>query len=101
AERVVGFAKGRYLAVAIVVDPDIEPDFRHPLRVPHRAGPRSAHLLGRAPAAIDNAQRIDELALPIGLAARLVPGKRGERRKDRAHMVLWHQRIAVSGLDAP
>jgi hypothetical protein len=39
AERIVGFAERRNAAVAIVIEPDIEPDFRHPLRMPHRAGP--------------------------------------------------------------
>ena len=101
AERIVGFAERRNLAVAVIVDADIEPDFRHPLRMSHRAGPRSAHLLRRRPAAIDDSERIDQFGFPIGLAARLVPGERGERGKHRAHVVLLHQRIAKGGFDAP
>src|SRR5215218_9046014 len=39
AERVVGLAERRDAAVLVVVHADIEPDFRHPLRVSHRARP--------------------------------------------------------------
>jgi len=49
----------------------------------------------------DDAQRVDQLGLPISLAARLVPGERGKRGKDRPHMVLLHQRIAIGRLYAP
>ena len=101
AERIVGLAERRHPAVAVVIHADIEPDFRHPLGMAHRAGPRAAHLLRRAPAAIDDLQRIDQFGFPIGAAARLVPGERRERGKYRPHMVLLHQRIAIGGLDAP
>src|SRR6185312_1039320 len=101
AECVVGLAKGRDLAVAVVVDADIEPDLRHPLGVAHRAGPGAVHLLRRAPALVDDAQRVDELGLPISLAPRLVPGERREGGKHGGHMVLLHQRIAERGLHAP
>src|SRR5215213_11308012 len=82
AERVVGLAEWRDAAVLVVVHADIEPDFRHPLRMAHRAGPGSPHFLRRAPAAIDDLQRIDQLGFPIAPAARLVPGECCERRKD-------------------
>ena len=101
AQRVVGLAERRHLAVAVVVDADIEPDFRHPLRMSHRAGPGSLHLLRRAPALVDDAQRVDQLGLPIGFSSRLVPGERGKRGKHRRHVVLLHQRIAIGGLDPP
>ena len=100
-ERIVRLAEWRHPAVAIVIDADIEPDLGHPLGVSHRAGPRSPHLLRRAPAAIDDAQRIDQLRLPIGAAAGFVPGERGQRRKYRPHMVLLDQGIAEGGFDAP
>src|SRR3954469_6998111 len=83
AQRVVGLAEWRHLAVAVIVDADIEPDFRHPLRMPHRAGPGALHLLRCAPALVDNAERIDQLGLPIGLATWLVPGERSQRGKHR------------------
>ena len=101
AERVVGFSKRRHPAVLVVVHSDIEPNFRHPLGVPHGAGPRPPHLIRRAPAAIDDLQCVDQLGFPIGAAARLVPCQRRERGKYRAHMVLLHQRIAIGGLHAP
>src|SRR5262249_11969856 len=101
AERIVRLAERRDLAVAVIVDTDIQPDFRHPLRMSHRAGPGADHFLRRAPAAIDDPERVDQLAFPIGLAARLVPGERGERRKYRAHVVLLHGRIAIGRLHAP
>ena len=101
AERIVGLAERRDPAVAVIVDADIEPDFRHPLGVTHRAGPGAPHLLRRAPAAIDDPQRVDQFGFPIGAAARLVPGQCGERGKHRPHVVLLHQRIAEGGFDAP
>ena len=101
AERVVGLSERRHPAVLVVVHADIEPDFRHPLGMAHRAGPGAAHFLRRAPAAIDDLQRVDQLGFPIGAAARLVPGQRRERGKYRPHVVLLHQRIAIGGLDAP
>src|SRR5262249_39532336 len=101
AERVIRLAKWRDLAVAVIVDADIEPNLRHPLRVTHGASPGAAPLLRRAPAALDNAHRIDQLAFPIGLAPWLVPGQCGKRRKYRAHVILLHQRIAVRGFDTP
>ena len=101
AQRIVGLAERRHPAVLVVIHADIEPDFRHPLGVSHGAGPRAAHLLRRAPAAIDHAQRVDQLGFPIGAAARLVPCERGERGKYRAHMVLLHQRIAIGGFRRP
>ncbi len=85
----------------IVIDADIEPDFRHPLGMAHRTGPRSPHLLRRAPAAVDDPQRIDQFGLPIGLAARRIPGKCRERRKHRAHVVALYPGIAEGGFDAP
>ena len=69
--------------------------------MPHRARPRAAHLLRRAPAAIDDLQGIDQFGFPIGLAPWRVPGERRERGKYRLHMVLLHLGIAVSGLHAP
>ena len=101
AERIVGLAERRDAAVLVVVHADIEPDFRHPLRMAHRAGPGAAHFLRRAPAAVDDLQRVDQLGFPIGAAARFVPGQRCERRKNRAHMVLLHQGIAIGGFNAP
>src|SRR5215217_151081 len=101
AERIVWLAERRDAAVLFVVHADIEPDFRHPLRMAHRAGPGAAHFLRRAPAAVDDAQRIDQLGFPIGTAARLVPGQCGERGEYRAHMVLLYQRVAIGGFDAP
>ena len=101
AERIVGLAEGRDPSIVVVIDADIEPDLGHPLGVSHRSRPRSSHFLRRTPATLDYAQRIDKFALPIGAAARLVPGERGQRRKYRAHMVLLHQRIAIGGFDAP
>ena len=38
-QRVVGLAERRNLAVAIIVDAEMQPDFRHPLGMAHRAGP--------------------------------------------------------------
>ena len=67
----------------------------------HRAGPGAAHFLRRAPAAIDDLQRVDQLGFPIGAAARLVPGQCRERGKYRPHMVLLHQGIAIGGFNAP
>src|SRR6267378_1185594 len=86
-QRVIGLAERRYSSILVVIHPDIEPDFRHPLGMPHRAGPRSPHLLGRAPAAIDDLEGVDQLGFPIGAAARFVPGKRRQRRKYRPHMI--------------
>src|SRR5215470_1721729 len=40
-ERIVGTAERRDPAVAVVVDADVEPHFRHPLGVSHGAGPRA------------------------------------------------------------
>src|SRR6266404_3940111 len=81
AERIVGLAERRHPAVAIVIHPDIEPDFRHPLGMPHRTGPRAPHLFRATPAAIDDFQRVDQFGFPIGAAPRLVPGEGGERWK--------------------
>src|SRR5258706_7436104 len=100
-ERIVGLAERRYPAIPVVIHPDMEPDFRHPLSMSHRAGPRSPHLLRRAPAAIDDFKRVDQFGFPIGATARFVPGECRERWKYRPHMVLLHQRIAVGGFDAP
>ena len=100
-QRIVGLAERRHPAVPVVIHADIEPDFRHPLGMPHRAGPRSPHLLRRAPAAIDDLQRVDQFGFPIGAAARFVPGERRQRGKYRPHMVLLHQRIAIGGFDTP
>src|SRR5882724_5862243 len=100
-KRIVWPAEWIDLAVAVIVEADIEPDFRHPLRVPHRAGPRADHLLGCAPALVDDAQRVDQLGFPIGAPARLAPGERRERRDHRAHMILLHERVTECGLDAP
>ena len=52
SERVVRRAERRNLAVAIVVDTDMQPDLRHPLGVAHGAGPGADHLLWRAPTAL-------------------------------------------------
>src|SRR5882762_5727312 len=93
-ERIVGLAERRYPAIPVVIHPDIEPDFRHPLGMSHRAGPRSPHLLRRAPAAIDDLQGVDQFGFPIGAAAGFVPGERRQRWKYRPHMVLLHQGIA-------
>src|SRR5205823_6838890 len=98
---IVRLAERGHPAVMIVVDPDVEPYFRHPLGMSHGAGPGSPHLLRRAPAAIDDAQRIDQLGLPIASAARLIPGERRQRWKYRPHMVLLHERIAEGGFDTP
>ena len=101
AERVVGPAEGRDFSVAVIVDADMEPDLGHPLGMAHRAGPGAAHLWRRTPALVDNVQRIDELAFPIGFSARRIPGERGKRGEDRAHMILLHLGIAEGALDAP
>ena len=101
AQRIVGLAERRHPAVTVIIHPDIEPDLRHPLGVSHRAGPRSPHLLRRAPAAIDDLQRIDQFGFPIGAAARFVPGQRRQRGKYRPHMVLLHQRIADRRIRRP
>src|SRR5690348_15644011 len=69
--------------------------------MPHRARPGAAHLLGRAPAALDDDERIEELLLPIAPAARLAPGERRQTGDHRPHLVLLHLRVAVCGLDAP
>src|SRR5262249_56854275 len=69
--------------------------------VSNGAGPRAAHLLGRAPAALDDDERVEELLLPIGLASRLAPGERGQRREHRTHVVLLDIGIAIGRLDAP
>src|SRR5258706_6154449 len=100
-EPLVGLAERRSPAIPVVIHPYIEPDFRHPLGMSHRAGPRSPHLLRRAPAVIDDPQRVNQLSLPIGAATRFVPGERRQRWKYRPHMVLLHQRIAVGAFDAP
>ncbi len=95
SQRVVGAAERRDLAIAVVVEADIEPDFGHPLRVAHRAGPGAVHFLRGAPATLHDLHRVDQLGLPIGLAPRLVPGERRQRGKHRRHVVLLHQRIAI------
>ena len=100
-ERVVRLAEWRHPAIAIVVEPDIEPYLRHPLGMAHGAGPRAAHFLGRAPPAVDDHQRVEQFLFPIGAAARLAPGERGERRDHGPHMVLLHIRIAEGQFDAP
>src|SRR3954453_2000261 len=101
AQRVVGLAERRHPAVTIVVNPDIEPDLRHPLRVSHRAGPGPAHLFRRAPAAIHYPKCVDQFGLPIGAPAWLVPRERRQRWKYRPHVVLLHERIAERGLYSP
>src|SRR6185369_5931115 len=65
---IVRFPERRHPAVMIVVDPNVEPYFRHPLGMSHGAGPGSPHFLRRAPAAVDDAERIDQLGLPIASA---------------------------------
>src|SRR3984893_12945851 len=100
-ERVVGLAERRDAAVLVVIDADIEPYLRHPLGVAHGARPGAAHLLGGAPAAVDDHQGVEKLLLPIGAAARLPPGQRRERRDHRAHVILLDIRIAEGGLDSP
>src|SRR5436853_91399 len=67
----------------------------------HRARPGADHLLRRSPAFLDDAQRVDQLGLPIRAPARLAPGKRGECGKHRPRVVLLHDRIAERRLDAP
>src|SRR5262249_10030143 len=100
-ESVVGLAERRHPAVAVVVEPDIEPHLRHPLGMAHGARPGAAHLLGRAPAPLDDDERVEQFLLPIGAAARLSPRERRERRDDGAHVVLLHVRIAEGRFDAP
>src|SRR5207248_7336907 len=77
-ECVVRLAEWIDLAVAVVVEADIEPDFRHPLRVAHGARPRADHLLRIAPAFVHDAQRVDQLRLPVRATAGLAPGERSE-----------------------
>src|SRR5262249_62028879 len=79
-EPVVGFAERADATIAVVVHPDIEPHLRHPLGVAHGAGPGAAHLFRRAPAAFDDDERIEQLLLPVGAAARLAPRQRRQRR---------------------
>ena len=100
-ERIVRAAERADLAVAVVVHAHVEPDFRHPLRVAHGARPGAAHLLGRAPTALDDDECVEQFLLPIGATARLAPRERRERGDDRAHVVLLHVRIAEGRFDAP
>src|SRR5262249_61942101 len=93
-EPVVGLAEGRHPSVAVVVEPDIKPHLRHPLGMAHGACPGAAHLLGRASAALDGDECVEQLLLPIGAAARLSPRERRERGENRTHVVLLHVRIA-------
>src|SRR5260370_15403171 len=81
-ERIVGLAERRYPAIPVVIHPDIKPDFRHPLGMSHRAGPRSPHLLRRAPAAIADLQRIDQFGFPIGATAPPAPPPLPQRTKN-------------------
>ena len=81
--------------------PTCEPHLRHPLRVAHRARPRADHLRRRRPPALDDDERVEELALPVLPAARLVPGERRERGNDRTRVVPMDDRVAVGRLDAP
>ncbi len=67
----------------------------------HGAGPGAAHFRGRAPAALDDDQRVEQFLRPIGAPPRLAPGERCQRGDHRPHMVLLHHRIAVGGLDTP
>jgi hypothetical protein len=69
--------------------------------VPHGAGPGAAHLLGCAPATLDDDQRVEEFLFPVAPPPRLAPGERAERREDRTHVVLLDVRIAIGRLDAP
>ena len=101
SKRVVGLAERTYPAVAVVIEPDIEPHLRHPLGMAHSAGPGTAHLLGCAPAVLDDDERVEQFLLPISAPPRLAPRKGGERRDDGPHMVLLHIRIAEGGFDPP
>src|SRR5262249_38960002 len=101
AQRIIGPPERTHTSVAIVIHADVEPDLRHPLRMPHGARPGAAHLLRRSPAALNNHERIEQLLLPIFLAARFTPGERRQSGKNRPHVVLLNIRIAIGGLDPP
>ena len=101
AERVVRRAERRNLAVAVIVDAEMQPDLRHPLGMAHGAGPGADHFRGRTPAALNNLQRVDQFVFPIFAPARLAPGERGQRGDDGPHMVFLHKRIAIGRFDAP
>src|SRR5262249_32695400 len=67
----------------------------------HGARPGAALLLGRAPAALDDDERVEQFLLPISATARLSPRERRERGDDWAHVVFLHVRIAEGRFDAP
>src|SRR3954454_5068249 len=100
-ERVVRPPERIDAAVAVVIEADVQPHFRHPLGVAHRTGPGAVHLGRCRPATLDDHEGIEKFLLPIGPSARLAPGECGKRRDDRAHVVLLHIRIAIGGFDAP
>ena len=101
AERVVRRPERRDLAVAVIVDAGMEPDFGHPLSVAHGARPRADHFCRRTPALLNDGQRVDQLGFPVFAPPRLGPCQRRQRGNDRPHVVLLHQRIAEGRLDAP
>ena len=68
--------------------------------VTHRARPGAAYFLGRAPAAFHDDEYIEQFLLPIVTTARLAPGKRCKRWKNRPHVIPLDVGIAVGGLDA-
>jgi hypothetical protein len=79
----------------------MQPDFRHPLGMPHGAGPGAHHFFRRAPATLNDRQGIDQFAFPIAAAARLGPCQRRQRRDHRPHVIFLDDRIAECGFDAP
>src|ERR1700734_1953716 len=72
-QRVVGRPERRNLAVMAIIDAEMKPDFRHPLRVTHRAGPGADHLGGCTPAILDDRERVDQFLFPVAAAMRLGP----------------------------
>src|SRR5262249_28683017 len=85
---IVGGSEGRDSPVPIEVDAHVEPYLRHPLGVPHGAGPGTDHFAWNRPATLDDQERVEELLLPIGAPARFPPSQGRQRRQYRPH-VLW------------
>src|SRR5258708_6141694 len=58
SQRVIRRAKGRNSPITVKIDTHVQPDCGHPLSVSHRACPRPYHVVGCAPSALNNDERV-------------------------------------------